>query len=120
MINWSEINSLQKQKLDLQIKLNELINSDSKSIDKINELKAEILYLDKQISTILGSNELKRVEELKNKKSGIEQRNKNAYFALKNKYKKISKMKTATERMMNLIDTLNNEKEEQVGKVKVM
>ena len=48
MINWSDINSLQKQKLDLQIKLNELVNSGEKSIDKINEIKSEIIYLDKK------------------------------------------------------------------------
>ena len=43
MINWTDINLLNKQKLDLQIQLNELLNSDSKSVDKINELKSEII-----------------------------------------------------------------------------
>ena len=120
MINWSDINSLQKQRLDLQITLNELINSGDKSVDKINEIKSEIIYLDKQISTILGSNELKRVEELKNKKSRKEEKTKKAYFTLKDKYKKISKMKNATERMLFLIGNLENKDLEHSEKVKVM
>ena len=120
MINWADINLIQKQKLNLQIKLNELINSGDKSVDEINELKAEILYLDKQIAKILGSNELKRVEELKNKKSSKDERNKKAYFALKDKYKKISKMKVATERMINLIEQMQNNDIKETEKIKVI
>lgn len=106
MISWTDVNSLQKQKLELQIKLNELLKSSDKSNDKVNELKSEILYLDKQIEKILGSNEIKRQKELKRKKSGIDQTNINNYFALKEKYKKISNMKLATTRMIGLIETL--------------
>ena len=119
MINWTDINLLNKQKLDLQIQLNELLNSDSKSVDKINELKSEIIYLDKQISKILGTNELKRLEELKNKKNSKEQANIKAFYELKNKYKKISKIKLATSRMIAIIEALDNQKSHEIEKAKV-
>ncbi len=124
MISWADVNSLQKQKLDLQVKLNELLKSGSATADEINELKSEILYLDKQICKIVGSNEIKRQQELKRKKSGVEQRNLRNFYEFKDKYKKISKMKIATTRMIASIENLQRatyEREdiEEQGLVKV-
>lgn len=121
MISWSDINLLQKQKKDLQIKLDELLNSNDKTPDRINELKSEILYLDKQIEKILGTNEIERQKELKRQKSGVEQRNVKSYYALKDKYKKISKMKLATTKMISLIEAYQKQDyslEEEIVKVK--
>ncbi len=108
MIYPSNVNSLQKQKLDLQIKLNELLKSDNKTEDEINELKSEIIYLNKRIEKIVGSNEIERQKELKRKKLGIDQRNLNNYYAFKDKYKKISKMKIATNHIISLIESINS------------
>lgn len=121
MINWADVNLLQKQKLDLQVKLNELLNSNDKSQDKVNELKSEILYLDKQIEKIIGSNELKRQKELKRKKLGIDQTNLKNYYTFKDKYKKISQMKLATARMIALIENLEKDfiNQEKIVKVKM-
>jgi len=124
MISWTDVNSLQKQKLDLQLKLNQLLKSSNASIDEVNELKSEILHLDKQIEKIVGSNEIKRQNELKRKKSGIEQRNLNNFYAFKDKYKKISKMRIATTRMIASIESYqkevyNNEETLEQGFVKV-
>lgn len=124
MISWTDVNSLQKQKLNLQVKLNELLKSGSATVDEINELKSEILYLDKQIEKIVGTNEIKRQQELKRKKSGIEQRNLRNFYEFKDKYKKISKMKIATTRMIASIENLQRatyerENIEEQGLVKV-
>lgn len=124
MISWTDVNSLQKQKLDLQVKLDQLLKSKNASVDEVNELKSEILYLDKQIEKIVGSNEIKRQNELKRKKSGVEQRNLSNFYAFKDKYKKISKMRIATTRMIASIENYqkevyNNEETLEQGFVKV-
>lgn len=103
MINWTQVNELQTQKLQLELKLNEILHTPNHSIDEVNELKSEIIYLDKKIGKQLGAKELERQKELSKKKSGIEQINIKGYYALKDKYKKISKMKLATERMLKII-----------------
>lgn len=120
MISWSNINELQKQKLELQLKLNELLNSKDVSKDKINELRAEIKHLDKDITKILGSNEVERIEELKKKKDGTTTRNIKNFYALKDKYKKISKMKLAITKMLALIEIYNKKSlyEGQIQKVR--
>ena len=104
----SLVNSLQKQKLDRQIKLNELLKNKA-SNDEINELKSEILYLDKQIEKIVGSKEIKRQKELKLKKSGIEQRKLKNYYTFKEKYKKISKMNSSVRKFIKSMDKYNKE-----------
>lgn len=109
MISWTDVNSLQKRKLDLQVNLNQLLKSNNASLDEVNELKSEILYLDKQIEKIVGTNEIKRQKELKRKKSGIEQRNLSNFYEFKDKYKKISKMKIATTRMIASIENYQKE-----------
>lgn len=122
MISNEDVNALQKQKLDLQIKLNELLKSSNKSIDDINELKSEILYLDKQIEKIVGSNEIKRQKEVKRKKLGIEETNINNYYLFKNKYKQICKIKVSTLHMLDIIENyINNSQKniEEVVKVKI-
>lgn len=124
MISWTDVNVLEHDKKQLQVKLSELIKSGNFSEDEVNSIKAEILYLDKQISKIVGSNEIKRQKELKQRKSGIEQANISAYYSFKDKYKKINKMKVATTRMINEIDEFNRKKydvvEKEVVKVKVV
>ena len=113
------INLLQKQKLDKQVELNSLLHSSNIDKDKINELKAEILYLDKQIEKIVGKNEIERRNQLKNKKSGIDEINKNNYFGFKSKFKKISPMSIATNRMISIIEKIENRTiEEEKVKVK--
>ena len=102
------VNLLQKQKLDLQVELNGLLHSYSKDQDKINELKSEILYLDKQIEKIVGKKEIERQNELKNKKSGVDEINKKNYYNLKSMVKRISPMNVATNRMISLIEKLDN------------
>ncbi|MBR6690423.1 MAG: hypothetical protein IKL65_03740 [Bacilli bacterium] len=111
---------LQKQR---EQKYNEyaiLLNSTNPSKDDLNALKSEIKYLDDQINKIIGSNEKKRIEQVKNKKLGIEEKNKESYYSFKEKYKKISNMKLATTRMISIIGQLQKQEyiEERV-KVKV-
>lgn len=118
MISWTDVNILQKEKRELQVKLSELLKNPNVSKDEINELRSEILHLDKQIEKILGSNEIKRQEELKQKKSGIEQRNIKNYYSLKDKFKTISKMKLATTRMISEIEKMQKENVEEMVMVK--
>ena len=65
MIFDDDINSLESKKTDLEIQLNNLLKSDNKEPDKINELRSEILYLKKQIGKKLGYKEIKKQEEIK-------------------------------------------------------
>lgn len=122
MIEWSEVNKIQQEKINLEIQLAEFKKNNA-SEDKINEIKSEIIYLSKKIEKKLGSNELKRRAEISKKRSGIEENNIKAYLAFKEKYKKISKMKLAFTKMMNTIETIQKnsliENEENVVKVKV-
>ena len=114
------VNLLQKQKLEIQVELNSLLHSSNIDKDKINELKAEILYLDKQIEKIVGKNEIERRNELKKKKSGIDEINKNNYYGFKRKFKKISPMTIATNRMIDVIEKIENRQiEEEKVRVKI-
>ena len=117
----TDINSLETRKTELEIELNNLLRSDSKEEDKINELRSEILYLKKQISQRLGSKEVENQEEIKRKKSGLDERNVKNYQAFKSKYKQISKMEVSTRNILRLIDVyLNNKQYERADVVKVM
>lgn len=119
MISWSDVNELEKSKKQLQIKLNELIKSGNITEEEVSSLKAEILYLDKQISKIIGSNEIKRQKELTKRKNGVEQANISAYYSFKDRYKKINKMKLATTRMISSIDNFTKQLDEEKNNVKV-
>ena len=44
MINWSDVDLLEKQKKEKEIELNTLLKSSDFSVDKVNELKSDILY----------------------------------------------------------------------------
>lgn len=117
----ADINSLESKKTSLEIELNNLLRSENKEQDKINELRSEILYLKKQIGKKLGSKEVKKQEEIKRKKSGIDDRNIKNYKVFKSKYKKISKMEVATKNILKTIDAyLNRLKYEDNSTVKVM
>ena len=100
----TDINSLETRKLNLEIELNNLLRSDEKQEDKINELRSEILYLKKQIGQKLGTKEVESQEKMKRQKNGIDERNIKNYNLFKLKYKKISKMEVATKNILKVID----------------
>jgi len=101
----TDINSLEIRKTQLEIELNNLLRSDNKEEDKINELRSEILYLKKQIGKKLGSKEVKKQEEIRRKKLRVDERNIKNYNAFKSKYRKISKMEVATKNILKVIDS---------------
>ena len=111
---------LQRQR---ELKYNEyvlLLNSKNPSNDELVALKSELKYLDDRLDRINGLNDKKRTNEIKIKKSGIEERNKNNYYFFKDKYKKISNMKLATTRIIVVISELQKQEyKEEVVKVKV-
>ena len=109
---------LQKQREQKYNEYAVLLNSKNPSKDDLNALKSEIKYLDDQLNKIDGLNEKKRLEQVKNKKSGIEERNKDSYYAFKEKYKKISNMKLATTRIIGVLNELQKQEyiEEKVMK----
>ena len=109
---------LQKQR---EQKYNEyaiLLNSNNPSSDELNALKSELKYLDDQLNRITGLNDKKRTEQLKNKKLGLDEKNKTSYYAFKEKYKKISNMKLATTRMISVLDEI--QKQQFISDEKVM
>ena len=117
----TDINSLETRKTQLEIELNNLLRSDSKEEDKINELRSEILYLKKQIGKKLGSKEVKKQEEIRRKKLRVDERNIKNYNAFKSKYRKISKMEVATKNILRVIDNyLINTQNNNSDIVKVM
>lgn len=120
MILDTDVNSLETKKLNLELELSDLLKSNNKSEDRINELKSEILYLKKQIAHKLGNKEVKKQEEIRKKKLGIDERNKKNYAAFKAKYKKISKMEIATKRILPVIDKYLKNNNYQDNLIKVM
>ena len=117
----TDINSLETRKTALEIELNNLLRSENKEEDKINELRSEILYLKKQIGKKLGSKEVKKQEEIRRKKLRVDERNIKNYNAFKLKYRKISKMEVATKNILKVIDNyLVNSQNNNSDMVKVM
>ena len=104
------VQELQIKKRELQSKLSNLLETKC-SKDDINELRAEILHIDKLIEKKLGTKELKRQEEVRRKKTGKDELAIKTYLGFKKKYKKISEMNVATNRFMGVIDSLSNEYE---------
>ena len=100
----TDINSLEARQTELEIELNNLLRSENKEEDKINELRSEILYLKKQIGKKLGSKEVKKQEEIRRKKLRVDERNIKNYNLFKSKYRKISKMEVATKNILKVID----------------
>lgn len=114
--------SLQKQRDQKYKEYAILLNSYNPSSDELNAIKSEIKYLDDKLNKINGLNEQKRMEQLKNKKSGIEEKNKKNYYAFKDKYNKISNMNLATTRIINVIGNIQKQQyleEKERIKVKV-
>ena len=105
MISWSDVKSLQAKKKEYQIELNNLLHSGNASEDLIGELRSEIKHLENQIKKILGSKELKRQKELKDKKTGNVNDIKaiTSYNNFKIRYDMIKDMNTATNKMMAAI-----------------
>lgn len=117
----TDINSLETRKTQLEIELNNLLKSDNKEEDNINELRSEILYLKKQIDKKLGSKEVKKQEEIRRKKLRVDERNIKNYNMFKSKYRKISKMEAATKNILKVIDNyIINFQENNSDMVKVM
>lgn len=114
-----KLNLLQKQKTEYQLELNNLLHSSTKDSDKISELKSEIIHINKQIEKIVGKKEIERQNEFKNKKFGIEEKNKSDYYNLKTIIKKISPMKIATNRMIKTIENRFNNVSEEKVRVKI-
>ena len=113
---------LQKQRDQKYNEYAVLLNSNNPSSDELNALKSELKYLDDRLNKINGLNDKKRTEQVKNKKLGIEEKNKNNYYIFKDKYKKISNMKLATTRIINAISDLQKQQyieENERVKVKV-
>lgn len=113
---------LQKQRDQKYNEYAVLLNSSNPSSEELNALKSELKYLDDQLNKINGLNDKKRTEQVKNKKLGIEEKNKNNYYMFKDKYKKISNMKLATTRIINVISNLQKQQyieENERVKVKV-
>lgn len=109
---------LQKQR---EQKYNEyviLLNSNNPSSEELNALKSELKYLDDKLNKINGLNDKKRTEQVKNKKYGIEEKNKKNYYIFKEKYKKISNMPLATSRMIRDIEIY--QKQQYIEDEKVM
>ncbi len=104
----TDINSLEARKTNLEIELNNLIKSENKEEDKINELRSEILYLKKQIRRKLGPKEVEIQSRIKRKKLGIDERNIANYNAFKERYRKISKMEVSTRNILKVIDAYFN------------
>jgi len=109
MIIGKDKKELQKQREQKYNEFATLLNSKNPSKDELNALKSEIKYLDDQINKIIGSNEKKRLKKIKNKKSGIEEKNKDSYYAFKEKYKNISNMSLATTRIIKIINELQKQ-----------
>ena len=109
---------LQKQRDQKYNEYAVMLNSKNPSIDELNALKSEIKYLDDQLNKINGLNEKERTEQVKSKKFGIDEKNKNSYYAFKEKYKKISNMKLATTRIIVIIGNL--QKQEYINNEKIM
>ena len=107
MLN-TDVNLLESKKLSLEVELNELIKNNAEE-DKINELRSEILYIKKQIDKTLGHKEVKKQEEIKRKKSGVDERNIKNYNTFKSRYKRISKMEVATKNILKVIDVYLNQ-----------
>lgn len=109
---------LEKQRNEKYNEYAILLNSNSPSSDELNALKSELKYLDDQLNKINGLNDKKRTEQVKSKKLGLEEKNKNNYYTFKDKYKRISNMKLATTRIINAISDL--QKQQYIEEEKVM
>jgi len=108
MMLGSDINSLETKKLSLEIELNNLLRCEDKDEDKINELRSEILHLQKQINKILGTKEVQKQKEIKREKSRVDERNIKTYNEFKSKYRKISKMEVSTKNILKVIEEYFN------------
>lgn len=104
MLNNQELKDLENKKLELELSIKELLQKEDYSKDLENELRSELLYINKQIKHKLGNKEIKIQEEIKRKRTGKDERNINNYNILKNKYKQISNIEIATKDIIRNID----------------
>ena len=112
-----EINNL---KLELMGKIKNKTSVDD--INDINALKAEILYRENLIKRKIGIKEVESRKELANIKSGLsglDEKNKKRYYAFKKKYSMISKLNDATNNILRVIESLENQDIKEDIRVKV-
>ena len=115
----TDINSLESKKLSLELRLNELVKNNAEQ-DDINELKSEILYINKQINKKLGAKEVEVTQKIKRKKSGVDERNIKNYNLFKARYKRISNMEISTKNILRVIDLYLGREQYNEDLVKVM
>jgi len=112
MMSWFDIKSLEKSKKDLQLRLDEFLNSNNREIYNINELKIEVLALDKYLEKLLCKNdtELKQIIDSNTKTA-------KSFRELKDKYKKVSKLKNSIAKMIGIIELYQNQDEQSIKKI---
>ena len=115
----TDINSLETKKLNLELKLNELLKNNANQ-DDINELKSEILYIKKKINKKLGTKELEVTQRIKRKKSRVDEKNIENYNFIKDGYKQISNINISVNKIIKVIDVYLNKQQYNEDYVKVM
>ncbi len=110
---------LQDKKRKLQVQLSSLLEQKNTTKDEINEIKSEILHIDKLIEKKIGSKEIKRQEEVRQRKSRKDEIAIKTYYGIKQKYRKICEITVATNRFIKAFDLLNNEYEDERVLVKL-
>ena len=75
MLNNQELKDLENKKLELELSIKELLQKEDYSKDLENEIRSELLYINKQIKHKLGNKEIKIQEEIKRKRTGKDERN---------------------------------------------
>ncbi len=118
MISEKTVKELQSKKRQLQADMSVMLDSKDCSKESINALRAEILHIDKLIEKKVGTKEIERQNEVRRKKSRKDELTIKSYFEIKSKYKQISGMKVATNRLVSIMDKLNSYRSDEMIKVK--
>lgn len=95
----TDIKELQELKTKWQYELSELIKNNADK-EEMDAAKSELKHIDLQIKRIIGTNEIKRIDQIKNKKKGNDDINKKKFEQLKKMYKKIAPITTAVNNIL--------------------
>lgn len=95
----TDIKELQELKTKWQYELSELIKNNADK-EEMDAAKSELKHIDLQIKRIIGTNEMKRIDQIKNKKKGNDDINKKKFEQLKKMYKKIAPITTAVNNIL--------------------
>ena len=95
----TDIKELQELKTKWQYELSELIKNNADK-EEMEAAKSELKHIDLQIKRIIGTNEIKRIDQIKNKKKGNDDINKKKFEQLKKMYKKIAPITTAVNNIL--------------------